>query len=340
MAGQHILLRYRLWLLGAGVCLFLYLLLRLNPDEVFGLLFRIGWSFFGILLMYGGYEAFRTLALWHCLDGRGRASLWALAKIRLTGEAVQFLTLTGPFLAEPAKAALLQKYGIRPPDAFAATIAEFLTYSYAAAGISIAGLLYLRTHYSLDAPVAAGAGVIVYVLSGFLLASSMAIIFRIYLIGMMINGLQRLPLVGAWIVVDPEEVRATEDRLLHFFRDQPIRFLRVAMLEMAAHVMLVLEILVFLWSIGEPFALLHPFLLEAVTKFIAMAFFFVPGHVGAAEGIYALAFQQVGMSAAAGFTLAFIRRLRSLLTAGAGLILAPLWTSSGESKEQAKDQYS
>jgi hypothetical protein len=56
-------------------------------------------------------------------------------------------------------------------------------------------------------------------------------------------------------------------------------------------------------------------------------FFFVPSQVGASEGVYALVFQQAGLTAAAGFALAFVRRLRSLLAAAVGLAGNPLWSA-------------
>jgi len=45
-------------------------------------------------------------------------------------------------------------------------------------------------------------------------------------------------------------------------------------------------------------------LIEGATKFIGLAFFFIPGRMGAAEGTYALIFKTVGLSASAGFALA------------------------------------
>ena len=95
--------------------------------------------------------------------------------------------------------------------------------------------------------------------------------------------------------------------------------------KLGAQLLLVAELFVLLRAVGEPFLAIHPFLIEAVTKFIGIAFFFIPAQIGASEGVYAVAFGQVGLSAAAGFTLAFVRRLRSLLVAAAGLGFSPLW---------------
>ena len=74
------------------------------------MLLRIQWGFLWITLLYAGHQAVRTFALSKCLVTGRRVSWWELAKIRLSGEAVQFLTLTGPFLAEPAFRGWLADY--------------------------------------------------------------------------------------------------------------------------------------------------------------------------------------------------------------------------------------
>ncbi len=107
-------------------------------------------------------------------------------------------------------------------------------------------------------------------------------------------------------------------------------------IEFAAQALLVLELFVLLRTTGKPFSVLHPFLIEAATKFIGLAFFFIPGQVGAAEGTYAFIFKTVGLPASAGFALAVARRLRSLLVAGAGLALAPLLRNSRKTERGAK----
>ena len=325
MAARKPWLQYRMWLLGGGLALFLYVFTRFNPAEVFGLLLRIQWGFLWITLLYAGHQAVRTFALSKCLVTGRRVSWWELAKIRLSGEAVQFLTLTGPFLAEPAKALLLKKQGIQATQAFAATIAEFLIYTFTSAALSIAGPLYLRRHFELEGPIATGVQVLAYSMAGFLAIAAFAIVFRVYLIGTILKGIRGFPVAGKYVPWDERQVRETEDILLIVLRDRPFLFLQVVTIELGAHLLLVAELFVLLRAVGEPFLAIHPFLLEAVTKFIGILFFFIPAQIGASESVYAMAFGEVGLSAAAGFTLAFVRRLRSMLVAGVGLGFSPLW---------------
>jgi uncharacterized membrane protein YbhN (UPF0104 family) len=145
------------------------------------------------------------------------------------------------------------------------------------------------------------------------------------LIGVIVKGASTLPLIGKYVRLKGNDVRDTEDLLFVILRDRPLRFLLILAVEFVAQALLVLELFVLLRTTGKPFTILHPFLIEAATKFVGLAFFFIPGQVGAAEGAYAFIFKTVGISASAGFALALARRLRSLLVAGVGLALAPLW---------------
>ena len=63
----------------------------------------------------------------------------------------------------------------------------------------------------------------------------------------------------------------------------------------------------------------YPFVIEASTKVIGVAFFFIPLQLGAEEATYAAVFDTLGLPAAAGVAVAFARRVRGLVVAGIGL---------------------
>jgi len=305
--------------------LFTYLLVRLGVAQITSLLLGIGWYFGLIAAMYADHQLIRACAYWKCVAASERSSYWEIVRIRLSGEAIQFLTSTGPFLAEPSKVWLLQKQGLNIKHAVAATVLEYLIYILTSAALAIAGLTYLLTNFELSRPASVAAEVLICIMGTFLLAALCAIIFRIYLIGAIIKGASWLPWIGKHVRFKENDVRDTEDLLFVVLRDRPLRFLLIVAIEFAAQALLVLELFVLLKTTGKPFSILYPFLIEAATKFIGLAFFFIPGQVGASEGTYAFIFKTVGLPASAGFALAVARRLRSLLVAGAGLALAPVW---------------
>jgi hypothetical protein len=228
---------------------------------------------------------------------------------------------------------LLRSRGLSIKHAAAATVSEYLIYTFTSAAFGIAGLTYLVSNFELSRQEAVAAKVIVYVMGTFLVAAASAIIFRIYLIGNIMKGIGRLPVVGKHLHLDEKDVRDTEDLLFVVLRDRPLRFLSILAVEYTAQAFLVLELFILLRTTGKPSSVLHPLLIEAATKFVGFAFFFIPGQVGAAEGTYALIFKTVGLSASAGFALAVARRLRSVLVAGVGLALAPLWRDAPPSHE-------
>jgi uncharacterized membrane protein YbhN (UPF0104 family) len=327
--------RYRAVLLGFGCALFVYLLVRLGAAEISSLLLGVGWYFGLIAAAYAGHQLIRAIAYWKCVTANEHSSYWDIVRIRLSGEAVQFLTFTGPFLAEPAKVLLLRRRGLSTKHAVAATVSEYLIYTFTSAAFAIAGLTYLLIHFELSRLASAAAKVVVYAMGAFLLAAICAIVFRVYLIGALIKGASRLPLMGKYVRLEENDVRETEDLLFVVLRDRPLRFLLILAVEFAAQALLVVELFILLRTTGKPFSVLHPFLIEAATKFLGLAFFFIPGQVGAAEGTYAFIFKTVGLPASAGFALAVARRLRSLLVAGAGLAFAPLWRDAPPSSGEA-----
>jgi len=318
-------------LLALGCLLFGYLLIRLGPSQILRLLLRIGWRFLLVLAIYPFFEMARALALKLCMGYEG-LPYGDLIRVRVAGAAVEYLTFTGPFLAEPAKALLMRNRGLPTARAFAATISEYLMYCFSSAAMAIAGLTYLLDRFELSAPVSVAAYIVLCFAALFLGASAVAIAGRIYLIGAIVKRLRKWPGVGRHIRVDPVALRDTEDAIFAVLRARPWRFVAILLLEFLAQGFLVLELFVLLRSTGQPFSASRPFLIESVTKFINLGFFFIPAQMGAAEGVYAAVFEALGLPASAGFSVALARRLRNLLVSGAGLAFLSMLRRRGVSK--------
>jgi hypothetical protein len=114
-------------------------------------------------------------------------------------------------------------------------------------------------------------------------------------------------------------INRMEDLLLAVLRDRPGRTITVGVIEAAAQALLVWELFWLLQALDVAAARSYPFVIEASTKVIGIAFLFIPLQVGVAEGTYALVFNVIGLPAVAGFALAFLRRARSLVVASVGL---------------------
>ena len=161
----------------------------------------------------------------------------------------------------------------------------------------------------------------------FLAASAVAIVLRIYLIGAILRGLGALPGIGKRLRIDTLALRETEDLLFVILRERPRRLLALLAVDLLAQVPLFLELYILLAATGQAVSLIDPLLIESSTKFLTFAAFFIPGQIGASEGLYALVFQAMGLSPTAGFSVALARRLRNLLVAAIGLIF--LWRRKG-----------
>lgn len=102
----------RIVLLTLGVGLLALLLSRLGPSEILDALGRIGWYFVPVFLLYAAHHATRAFALRLCVLRPGLLRYADALAIRLSGEAIQSLTFTGPVLAQPTKAWLLEGHGL------------------------------------------------------------------------------------------------------------------------------------------------------------------------------------------------------------------------------------
>jgi len=240
-------------LLYFGCVLFVYLFMRLGAAEIFSHVLRVGWYFALITVIYVAYQMIRASAYWKCVADNKQASYWDIVRIRLSGEAIQFITSSGPFLAEPAKVWLLRRRGLSTKRATAATVAEYLIYTFTSAAFAIAGLTYLLNNFELSRPASVAAKIIVLVMGIFLLAAASAILCRVYLIGMLVKEVSRLPVIRKSLHFDEKDVTDTEDLLFAVLRDRPLRFLSILAVEFAAQALLVLELIVLLRAIGQPF---------------------------------------------------------------------------------------
>ena len=309
----------RACLLIAGLIVLIYLVLELGPGEILELLARIGWGFVPIVALYGAHQALRAWALRLSTVRRGALAFADALAVRLSGEAIQFLTSTGPFLAEPSKALLLGQRGLTRPEGFAATIGEYLAYTFVSAVMLASAMGYLVARVDVGAALRNVAVTLLVLSVVFLGVSAVAIANRIYLIGSVIRHVGRLRLVGRRAQLDPEAVRGMEDLLLGVLRERPGRLIRILLLESVAHALLVVE----LWWILRLSEVASGFdralLIESASKFTGLAFFFIPGQVGASEAVNIVLFRALGFSGAAGIGVALARRVRSALAAGAGL---------------------
>src|SRR6185437_10631147 len=135
------------FLLGLG--LLIYVINRVGVQPLFDALVRIGFGFFVILGLSGLRHVLRTISMRAAVPAEHRRISFRHAfSARLGGEAISFLTFTGPLLGEATKVALLRKrvpltYGVP------ALVVDNLLYNLSVVFFILSGACVMLFTYSL-----------------------------------------------------------------------------------------------------------------------------------------------------------------------------------------------
>jgi lysylphosphatidylglycerol synthase-like protein len=312
------MIRRALFLVGLAVVV--YLIFELGLQPIMAMVQRVGWGFLPLSAVYAVYQVVRAWALRRSLVPPNSISLRDAIWVRVSGETFELISLIGPFASLPAKGWLVQECGLTLLDGYAASITEYLIYTFVSAALSLIALGYLIANFELPHALMNVAVIWMCAMAIFLAVSAIAIWRRYYLIGTLVHVTARLGVVRRWFHPNIHWVHQMEDRLLAVLRDRARQFATVAGIDLLAHSLLTFELYLMMRMFGLSFPILYPFLIDAGTKFSAVPFFFIPGQVGASEGIYSATFAILQLPAAAGFAVAVLRRMRSLLVSAAGLL--------------------
>ena len=299
----------RLAIFVGGVSLVGLLLHQLGVNTIAGLLRRASPTLAVILVVRGIYICLRAIALVGCLPV-GTLRLREAIRVRLAGETLEVLTLTGPFLSEPGKAWLLTRRGLAAGDAFGAVLVEYFFYSMLAAWMGAAAFVLIRA----DAlPPWAQRAAVAYIGA---VAATTAIIVYAAVTGQGVIAPAARQLRGSARLVSA--IATGEAALLRVVANARVAL--VLGVQIAAHVLLALEAWLVFRAVGSALPATAALVFEGLAKLVDVAFFFVPGQLGAQEAFYEVAALALGAIPAAGVTLSLIRRMRAVLVAAVGLL--------------------
>ena len=145
--------RYLIWLQSLafllGLGLLIYVINRVGVQPLFDALLRIGFGFFVIVGLSGLRHVLRTIAMRSAVPAEHRRLTFRQAfAARLGGEAISFLTFTGPLLGEATKVALLRKrvpltYGVP------ALVVDNLLYNLSVVFFILSGAVVMLAKYPL-----------------------------------------------------------------------------------------------------------------------------------------------------------------------------------------------
>jgi phosphatidylglycerophosphate synthase len=303
-----------------GVLLFTYLLRRAGPTNLLPSLATLRWGL-GLVLLWGGVAHIVKAWAWRLtlLDDKRHVSFARLLGLRLASEAVGQLGGLAQLFGEGLRVSLLGP-AMPVSTGIASVTIDRVFFVLSAAVVTVIGLLSVLIALPLPHTLAPYASVSALILLGVILLSAVAIAKRWPVLSWAAQTLARIPYCRTWIERERALIDSIENALLDFYHCTPGAFWASFLLNLACHAAAVVEVYLVLWLIGAKLSLFGALAIEALTKLVNIAGTFNPGNIGTYEGGNMLIARMFGLGAAAGLTLALIRRLRALFWAGIGTL--------------------
>lgn len=305
-----------------GLALLIYVINRVGLQPLFDALLRIGFGFFVILGLSGLRHVLRTIAMRAAVPAEHRRITFRQAfAARLGGEAISFLTFTGPLLGEATKVALLRKripltYGVP------ALVVDNLLYNLSVVFFILSGACVMLLIYPLPTPVYSVLIVIASVAALGIIAAGLAAKRRVMLLTWIIDRLGELRLSPKVILKRRQHIYHLESKVYDFYKHHPAAFFGMIACDLLSHATSVIEVFVALRFLGFHPLVSQAYIIESLTKVINFAFAFVPGTIGVYEGGTEIILQKgLGFTPAAGLALALVRKAAIVCWTSVGLLV-------------------
>lgn len=291
-----------------GLALFIFVVQLVGVQPIFDALGDVGLGFGWILLISGTRHLLRTCAMRLAVAPEDRQlNILQAFGARLGGEAVTFMTFTGPLLGEATKVALLKK---RVPLAksVAAIVMDNIVYNLSVALFILSGAGVMLAVY--DLPQAVRYVLVIIILSTALCLSvaALAASRRILLFSWLLGKLAKLSFAPAGLVTKRAKVQAFEETVHDFAKHRRGAFVGMWAFNLAAHAFSLLEVYVVLRLLGLAANTQQAYIIESLTKVINFAFGFIPGTIGVYEGGTAFVLRTLGFAPAFGVALGVVRK--------------------------------
>ncbi|MCA1564869.1 MAG: ABC transporter permease [Acidobacteria bacterium] len=304
-----------------GLALLVYVVNHVGVQSIFDTLARIGLGFFVLLGISGSRHFFRAVPMYVAVPpGHRRFNLWQAFTTRLSGEAISFLTFTGPILGEATKAALLRK---RVPlvTGVQALVVDNLLYNLSVALFIMSGACVMLASYNLPDAAHYTLLLIAAVAMLSLLVVGLAAARRVMPLTWVLERLAARGFEPRALARRRAHINELESNIYEFYRHRRGSFFLIVAFDLAAHVSSVLEVYVTLRLLGFRPGFDAPYVIESLTKVINFVFGFVPATIGVYEGGTEVILRTLGFATATGITLAIVRKAGMIFWTGIGLAM-------------------
>ena len=303
----------------AGFALFAFFVNRVGLEDVTAGSVRIGWGFLGILVLSGARFILRGAAWLRCLPSGHGLGLRDIVTASLAGDALGNLTPLSIALGEPVKALYLKDQAPLS-NTMPALAVETLFYTLSVVVVIAAGGATLFVLISPPAIEGLVTAVPIVTLAALVIGVHWLLWKRIPLASKVLRFVARIQIASTFVARVEQYALDIEHRVHRDYPKDWSRVTSVAVLHLAFHVLAIAEIFLVLWLISDqPPTVLDAFVLEAVNRFINVAFKFVPMRIGVDEAGTAFFSNLLAFGTTAGVTIAIARKGRMLIWTGVGV---------------------
>jgi phosphatidylglycerophosphate synthase len=334
--------RLPLRMLGAslGLLLFIYLIHRAGPTKLLASIASLGWGL-ALVIAWGGVAHILKTWAWRftLLDGKHQVSFARMLGLRLSSEAVGQFGGLAQLFGEGMRVSLLGP-AIPLSQGIASVTIDRAFFVVSAAVVSFLGIASVLIALPLPHKLIFYGIAFAFLLLGFVLLSAIAIRNRWPLFSQTGEVLGRIRYLKPVIDRERALIHSVEESLHDFYHRTPKAFWASLVLNLACHAAAIVEVYLIVRLMGAKLTLFGALAIESLTKLVNIAGTFNPGNIGTYEGGNMLIAKMFGLTATAGLTLAFTRRLRALFWTGVGvfcLIVLSKNTKRAKSNETSED---
>jgi uncharacterized protein (TIRG00374 family) len=306
-------------LTGVGVLLFFYLVRRIGFKTLGANLSRFGPWFLLTCLLGAVYFLLQAWAWWLIQKGFfRRVPLRLLFRIKIISAAINLMLPSASLGGDAMRAFMIKKNvplkeGI-PSVLFDKTV-EFIASTFFLICGFFLGLFTLRLPKTLTIPLIVSLGITATGTLLLILAQKIGVKRILMRLGALIPGGR------GWIEKRESHLEALDQNLRLLYTRSNRKAILPFVLHVLGRLLGTVEVLIILAVLRAPVNFIQAFFICTVVTVGNSIFFILPGQWGVMESIHILVLQSLGYPAAIGLSLSVIRRIRSLIFVGLGLIL-------------------
>lgn len=308
-----------------GLSLLVFVIQRIGYQSVLESVSRVGWGFFVIVALNLTRHLLRAASLYQAVAPEHRTFKYRSAvAARFGGEAVNLVSVVGPFLGDATKAMLLRK-NLPLTHGASAVIIDNILYYVTVIMVVLAGVATLL--FTFGSSGSAMSNVLLAIVAGALLVFTgilLAILYRITPLTHAIDFFDRRNIAPGFLIRKRQNILDVETNVFRFYHDRRSDFFKVFGISLGVHTVSVTEVYMALTFLDEKALVSNAFIIESLTKVINATFSFIPGTIGVYEGGNEIILKTLGYATAVGLSLALVRRGAILLSASIGLTIL-LW---------------